>query len=96
MNIEYLLLALSGLLLHYLGRWKEVVEMKYKVEFFRELPTLLMSLLITVILIYIGDDMKDIYPLTPATAVLLGYGNQSLFNKILKIKGVKNDTDDKP
>jgi hypothetical protein len=39
-------------------------------------------------MIYLGEDIKDIYPLTPATALLLGYGNQSIFNKLVKSKNL--------
>ncbi len=92
MNIEYLLLAYAGLLLHYLMRWKEVVEAKKNFELSKEIPSFLVSILTTTLLVYVGKDMVDIYPLTPATSILLGYGNQSIFGKLLKIKGAKTDT----
>lgn len=92
MNIEFLLLAYAGLLVHYLMRWKEVVEAKKNFELSKEIPSFLVSAITTFLLVYVEKDMVDIYPLTPATSILLGYGNQSIFGKLLKIKGPQKET----
>ena len=91
MNIEHLALAFAGLLLHYLLRWKEVVENNKVVNINKELPTLIISIVTTALLVYLEQDIKDIYPMTALTAMLLGYGNQSLLKKIIKTKAPKDE-----
>jgi len=88
MDYSFLLLAYVGLLLHYLFRWKECVDENKQVNYKAELPSFVISIIVTGIMIYLGNDIKDIYPLTPATALLLGYGNQSIFNKLVKSKNL--------
>jgi hypothetical protein len=88
MDYSYLILAYVGLLLHYLFRWKECVDENKQVNYKAEMPSFIISIIVTGIMIYLGEDIKDIYPLTPATALLLGYGNQSIFNKLVKSKNL--------
>ena len=88
MDYSFLLLAYVGLLLHYLFRWKECVDENKQVNYKAEMPSFVISIIVTGIMIYLGNDIKDIYPLTPATALLLGYGNQSIFNKLVKSKNL--------
>ncbi len=92
MNIEHFALAFAGLVLHYLFRWKEVVENNKVVNIGKELPTLIISIVTTTLLIYLEEDIKDLYPMTALTAMLLGYGNQSVFNKVFNAKKVKDES----
>ena len=85
MNIELLLLAYAGILLHYLTRFKEIISSSAPVKFntLAEVLGGLITILTTTILVYVKDDIATIYVVTPVGAVLLGYAGQSVFNKLV-------------
>lgn len=88
MNIELLLLAYAGILLHYLTRAKEILStvQPYKLNVLQELVGALTSILTTTILVYIKDDIASMYVVTPLGAVILGYAGQSIFNKVVNAR----------
>lgn len=85
MNIEFLMLGFSGVLVHYLLRIKEVVEKQTNSELkiTSEIPGLLLSIVLTTLLIYVKDDISDFYPITKFTAILAGLQNQAIFNRVV-------------
>lgn len=85
MNIELLLLAYAGILLHYLTRFKEVITSgtPIKINVLAEVLGGLITVLTTTILVYVKEDISNIYVVTPVGAVLLGYAGQSVFNKLV-------------
>lgn len=88
MNIELLLLSYAGLLLHYLTRFNELLTAGKTsgIKWPQEIIGGLITIISTTILVYVKDDIANIYVVTPLGAVLLGYAGQSLFVKLVNAR----------
>lgn len=100
-TLELLLLALAGNALHYVSSWKSLVEQNRIKEFnvINEVPGFILSILTSIIMVYVREDIKAFFVVTPFGAVMLGYFGQSLFKKLIDakspIKEPKNDNNGK-
>jgi hypothetical protein len=83
---ELYLLGAAGAVLHYGKKYETDRIRGQKQKLIKRLPTLILSLLTTSLLVYIRDDFNDIYPMTKATAIALGYVGNSAFFTFLTTK----------
>lgn len=95
-TLELLLLSYTGIVLHYLFSWKEIIEKKQNgFNWKLEIPTFFISVISASVLIYVREDIAAIFPVTPIGAVILGYFGQDIFNKVINAKapaGIESKT----
>lgn len=86
MNIELQLLGLLGLAIHYLKDWESNAKEGKKYGLAKSLPTILLSAITTSVLIYLKDDISDLYVVTKFGAIVLGYLGNSVFFSFVSAK----------
>ena len=86
MDIELQLLGLLGLAIHYLKDWEANAKEGKKYGLAKSLPTILLSAITTGVLIYLKDDIANLYVVTPFAAVVLGYLGNSVFFSFVSAK----------
>ena len=93
MNIELQLLGLAGLAIHYLKDWEANHREGKKYDIGKSIPTILLSAITTSVLIYLRDDISNLYVVTPFAALILGYlGNSVFFSFVSAKKPVETTT----
>lgn len=89
MNIELLLLSYVGILLHYLWKLKEALDkgvldaLLEKKAIVKECISLSISVVSASVIVYVREDISNIFVVTPIGAVIAGYAGQSILNKVL-------------
>ena len=83
---ELYLLGLAGVAIHYLKDWHDVNKKGLKYGFAKSLPTIALSIITTMLLVYLKDDIADLYVITKFSAVVLGYVGNSLFFSFVDAK----------
>lgn len=92
MNVELLLLSYAGILLHYLLKLRDAAKQKVLMELFTRQAVVyegistLVSVVSATIIVYVKEDIANIFVVTPVGAVIAGYAGQSILNKILGAK----------
>lgn len=92
MDIELLLLSYSGILVHYLLKLQEAAKKRVLTELFNKQSLIyegistLVSVVASTIIVYVREDIANIFVVTPVGAVIAGYAGQSILNKILGAK----------
>ncbi len=89
---ELQLLGIAGLLIHALKDFADHNNQGKAYKLNRSIPTYLLSLITTSVLIYLKDDIASLYVVTPFSALALGYLGNSVFFSFIKAK----TKDDKP
>lgn len=87
--LELMLLGQVGVLLHY---WRHYVKAKNQGQVYNlkmALPTASLSSITTALIIYLRDDIADIYVVTKFGAVILGYMGNTMFFDIVDVKKPK-------
>ena len=94
MTLELYLLGLAGTAIHYLKDWHDVNSKGLKYGFAKVLPTALLSVITTMLLVYLKEDIEGLYVITPFSAVVLGYVGNSLFFSFVDAKKpiIKNES----
>lgn len=87
--IELMILGQLGVFIHYFKEWVIANQKDQKYDLKRAIPMALLSSLTTGILIYLHEDIKDLYVVTKFSAVALGYMGNSLFFSFLDTKKPK-------
>ena len=88
--IELQLLGLAGLLVHYFKQWVGFNKDGKMYNLWKAIPTAILSGMTTSLLIYLKDDINDIYPITRISCVVLGYLGSSVFFSFVEAKKPKN------
>lgn len=92
MDIELLLLSYAGILVHYLLKLQEAAKKRVLTELFNKQSLIyegistLVSVVASTIIVYVREDIANIFVVTPVGAVIAGYAGQSILNKILGAK----------
>jgi hypothetical protein len=86
MTQELYLLGLAGVAIHYLKDWHDVNKKGLKYGFAKSIPTMLLSVVTTMLLVYLKADIEALYVITPFSAVVLGYVGNSLFFSFVDAK----------
>lgn len=87
---ELMLLGQAGVLLHYLKEWVLANKKGENYNLIKSLPMAILSSITTGLLIYIKDDIADLYLITKFSAITLGYLGNSIFFSFLDVKKPKN------
>jgi hypothetical protein len=80
------LLGIVGIAIHYLKDWNIANNQGVGYNIKKAIPTIILSVLTTCVLIFLRDSFKDIYPVTPLGAVILGYLGDSVFFSFVNVK----------
>lgn len=91
--IELLLLGQIGVLLHYLKEWVLTDKQGKKYELKKAIPMALLSSITTILLIYLKEDIKDLYPITKFNAIVTGYVGNSIFFSFIDVRKPKGISD---
>ena len=92
MNMELYILALAGVVVHYLKDYAGHHAKGLVYGWNKVLPTVVLSIITSVILVYLKDDIASLYVLTPASSFVAGYfGNSILFSFIEAKKPINNN-----
>lgn len=86
MHIELQLLGLAGLAIHYLKDWEANHREGKKYDISKSIPTIILSAITTSVLIYLKDDIANLYVVTPFGALILGYLGNSVFFSFVSAK----------
>lgn len=93
--IEMYLLALGGVLIHFLKMWLQAEKRKEK---FLSRPTILLltlNLLSSALLIYIGPTLPpELVVMSPLTCVLMGIFGSSMLTGLVNARRPKNANDE--
>ena len=82
-HFELYLLALAGVAIHYIKDWVNHNKQGKKYGWQKALPTAVLSIITSLVMVYLRDDIKDLYVITPFSALIIGYvGNSLLFSFI--------------
>lgn len=84
--IELQILGLIGLLIHYLKVWVNLNKDGETYNLKKAIPTAVLSGITTALLIYLKDDIEDLYPITRFSAIVLGYMGNSVFFSFIDAK----------
>jgi len=98
-HIELYLLGALGILIHYLKDFEQAKKQGKKYSISQYLPTIMLSIVTTMVLIYLREDIADLYVITKFSALILGYVGNSLFFSFVTAKspsGGKDDTGHNP
>lgn len=87
--IELLLLGVVGVFIHYFKEWVIANNQGKAYDLKRALPMAGLSLLTTLVLIYLKEDIEALYPITKFNAVILGYLGNSVFFSFIDTKKPK-------
>lgn len=94
LHLELYALGLVGLFLHYMKTWADAQKKGNDFSLLKVLPMAILSLLTTSLVVYLREDLKEFYPITRVSAVVLGYFGNSVFFSFLNSK--KPKLDEKP
>lgn len=86
---ELLLLGQAGVLLHYGKEYVVSNNQGKKYDLKKALPMAILSSLTTMLLIYLKDDINDLYVVTKFGAVVLGYVGNSTFFSFVDVRKPK-------
>jgi hypothetical protein len=87
--IELMILGQVGVFIHYFKEWVVANNKGLKYDLKRSIPMAALSSLTTAVLVYLRDDIKDLYVITPFAAVTLGYIGNSIFFSFVDSKKPK-------
>lgn len=89
-HIELYLLGGLGILIHYLKDFEQAKKQGKKYSIGQYLPTIALSIVTTMVLIYLREDIADLYVITKFSALILGYVGNSLFFSFVSAKSPKD------
>ncbi len=89
MHLELFVLGQIGVLLHYFKEWVLANKDGKEYNFKRSYPMAALSSLTTGLLVYLKDDISDLYVITKFGAVILGYIGNSVFFSFVDVKKPK-------
>ena len=89
MNYELYLLALAGVAIHYLKDWVEHDKKGLEYGWRKSIPTMLLSVVTSLLVVYLREDIASLYVITPFSAVVLGYVGNSVFFSFIDAKQPK-------
>lgn len=86
---ELLILGQLGVALHYGKEYVVANNNGKKYELKKAIPMALLSSITTAILIYLKDDISDLYVVTKFGALILGYVGNSTFFSFVEVRKPK-------
>lgn len=92
LEIKLLLLGQAGVFIHYFKAWVEANKKEENYNLRKAVPSAALSSIVTAVLVYLKDDIADLYVVTPLGAVILGYFGNSAFFSFIETKKPKDMT----
>lgn len=92
--IQLQVLGLAGVLIHYFKEWVLANNKGKNYDLKKALPMAILSLITTSLLVYLKDDINDLYVVTKFGAVMLGYVGNSMFFSFVEVRKPKGLPDD--
>lgn len=89
--LELMLLGQVGVLLHYLKEWVLANKNDKKYDLKKALPMAALSSITTLLLVYLKNDIADLYVVTKFGAVVLGYVGNSTFFSFVDVRKPKTE-----
>lgn len=86
-----MLLGQAGVFIHYFKQWVGANKDGKTYDLKRAIPMAVLSSLTTGLLIYLKDDIGDLYVVTRFSAVALGYFGNSVFFSFVDTKKPKTE-----
>ena len=83
---ELYFLGLAGVAIHYLKDWVIHTDKGVKYGWHKAVPMALLSTVTTMLLVFLREDIADLYVITPFGAVILGYIGNSVFFSFVDAK----------
>ncbi len=90
---ELLLLGQAGVMLHYLKEFVVANNQGKNYDLKKAIPMAVLSSITTALLVYLKDDIADLYVVTKFGAVVLGYVGNSTFFSFVDVRKPKTTTD---
>lgn len=87
--IELMILGQVGVFVHYFKEWVLANNKGQKYDLKKAIPMAVLSSLTTGLLVYLKEDIADLYVVTKFGAVILGYLGNSVFFSFLDTKKPK-------
>lgn len=81
--MELYVLALAGVLVHFLKKIHEARELRATLDYVLEGISLIISIIIVMALIFSKEDLENIYTITKLSSFILGYVAQSVFRALV-------------
>lgn len=97
--LELMLLGQAGVLLHYFKEWVLANKKGENYKLLKAIPMAILSSMTTALLVYLKDDISDLYVVTKFGAIVMGYVGNSMFFSFLDVRKPKNvtiDNDNQP
>jgi hypothetical protein len=86
---ELMLLGQVGVFIHYFKEWVLANKAGKEYDLKKAVPMAVLSSLTTGLLVYLHEDIKELYVVTRFSAVALGYFGNSIFFSFLDTKKPK-------
>ncbi len=92
-HIELYLLALIGVVIHYMKDWVQHNNKGVEYGWKKAVPMAVLSIITSLLLVYLRDDIADLFVITPFSCVVLGYTGNSVFFSFVTAKKPKTNED---
>jgi hypothetical protein len=89
--LELLLLGQAGVFIHYFKEFVVASNQGKKYELKKAIPMAILSSLTTGLLVYLKDDISDLYVVTKFGALVLGYVGNSTFFSFVDVRKPKTE-----
>ncbi|WP_407522647.1 hypothetical protein PDL71_15390 [Lacibacter sp. MH-610] len=93
-HFELYLLGAAGVAIHYFKDWVNHNNKGLSYGWQKAVPMAALSLLTTWLLVYLREDIADLFVITPFSTVVLGYFGNSVFFSFVEAKKPKTKPDD--
>lgn len=87
--LELMILGQLGVFIHYFKEWVVANNKGLNYDLKKSIPMAALSSLTTAVLIYLKEDIRALYVVTPFAAVTLGYIGNSIFFSFVDSKKPK-------
>jgi hypothetical protein len=86
-------LGILGVAIHHLKDWVKANRLGKQYELKKSIPTILLSVISTWVLVHLRFDIETLYVVTPFGALVLGYIGNSVLFSFIDAKKPKTDDD---
>jgi hypothetical protein len=90
-HFELYLLAIAGVAIHYFKDWVNHNQKNLKYGWEKAVPMAALSVITSMLLVYLRADIEDLFVITPFSAVVLGYTGNSIFFSFVDAKKPKTN-----
>jgi hypothetical protein len=85
-GLDLYILTLVGLFMHHAKKYVEHYNEGRKYSIKGLAPTIILSIVTSLVIVYLRDDIGSLYPITPFSALVIGYFGNSIFFSFIKAK----------